>query len=533
MADIDRGLVRQALLSRGMSPPDIDAMFTGSPTGKDPFAMQLEEPEPQQYSAPAFPSLPSTGDEVRDTARSAWGSGPVSEHVDPFASSPDEIPPEPTRRAPSAIQPAPTYSQPSGGGNPLAGIQSKMAANLRNTESVMREAQGGYDKTFDARQKAIQNSAELGEQKAAEIGAFKRRQAVEEQRYIAEEQKREGERQSAMKDRESELQNLQRDAADYKINPDRRSTGQRIMGALAMGLGAYAQAFNGGENTAAKLVMQQIDNDIAAQRDELANKRAAVGDKRDEFAILRERFGDARQAESALRLRRLEQATQALDGLKSEYEAPEMAQRRSEAQTALEQEKQNTKLGHLQAYDNAMRQGYGQLADVAARGATLGMQQRELSAKSGRGAGAPPPGLVVIPGQAPNEQATKKAQEIKGSADALMSQAKALREYVLGANGIGTEVFPTDEAKKAQAMARGLQLAIKEAFSLGALDKGAAEYMEKMVPSDPTQWRQGSVAAALDALESSVRERTSAQIRPLGFADEQTAKDSAAGFVAR
>lgn len=96
-----------------------------------------------------------------------------------------------------------------------------------------------------------------------------------------------------------------------KIDPNaffnNKSTGDKILAALAVGMGTYGAAMSGGENVAFKIIKGAIDNDIDAQKANLANRRAAVGDKQNALGQLQQKFdGDLKMAEIVYRAGALE-----------------------------------------------------------------------------------------------------------------------------------------------------------------------------------------------------------------------------------
>lgn len=71
-------------------------------------------------------------------------------------------------------------------------------------------------------------------------------------------------------------------AVESKINPDAfwgEGMGKRIMGAFAVFMGGISSSILGGENEAYKIIRQQIDDNIAAQKQNNADKRQAQMDK--------------------------------------------------------------------------------------------------------------------------------------------------------------------------------------------------------------------------------------------------------------
>ena len=71
-----------------------------------------------------------------------------------------------------------------------------------------------------------------------------------------------------------------------------KSFGKRLMMGLAMGLGAFGQALAGGENVAMKIIQDQINGEIEAQKAEL-------GKKANLYSVMLQQFGDETRATAA------------------------------------------------------------------------------------------------------------------------------------------------------------------------------------------------------------------------------------------
>lgn len=102
-----------------------------------------------------------------------------------------------------------------------------------------------------------------------------------------------------------ELDEANRAAADIEVK-DRRTVGQKVMGALATAFGAFAQAkasFAGGSmpNIGAQLVERSIERDLEEQKIDLANARDTASAKRTELSAAYQKLGDIREAEAVAR----------------------------------------------------------------------------------------------------------------------------------------------------------------------------------------------------------------------------------------
>lgn len=164
------------------------------------------------------------------------------------------------------------------------------------------------------------------------------------------------EQQDALRFAETEMDTLNQEVRETKIDPNAYWTNQNAFGkalsAISVALGAFAQGYSGGRvpNTALQLMNAAIEREIDAQKANLANKRASLADKRSVYAMARQRFGDAEQAENYTRARLQE----ALGATVSQY--------RGEARTEqlrLGGEKLTAEISQkVREYDNVTRDAY-------------------------------------------------------------------------------------------------------------------------------------------------------------------------------
>lgn len=89
--------------------------------------------------------------------------------------------------------------------------------------------------------------------------------------------------------------------AATKVNPNRytqnRSLGRTIFEALASGIGGLAMNYTGGHNLVLDAIDKNIDNDIAAQKDDIANQWRGIDARKSEIAQEYARHGDMYRAQ--------------------------------------------------------------------------------------------------------------------------------------------------------------------------------------------------------------------------------------------
>jgi hypothetical protein len=122
-----------------------------------------------------------------------------------------------------------------------------------------------------------------------------------------------------------ELRNLQTLATDAraKVNPDQIWEGERgglakVMTAIAIGMGQFGAMMRGGPNTAWQIVQHQIDTNIDAQKQKIANAKDAFSLQSNLYARNLQAFGDKERAVLATRMNYLDQVQNMLDMKRAE-----------------------------------------------------------------------------------------------------------------------------------------------------------------------------------------------------------------------
>ena len=177
---------------------------------------------------------------------------------------------------------------------------------------------GGYAQAHEVAMADPERQAQLQQAYADEAGAVLRRGDIlsnaqnvgaDEQQKAAEQYDADMEQvQANQKSRQDYLDRLgddiEKNAGDLssqKIDPEHwwhtRSTGQQILGVIAMALGGFAAASRGGQNTAAAMIESAIQNDISAQKSNLENKWSGLRQKHSLLADKTALYGSADVAE--------------------------------------------------------------------------------------------------------------------------------------------------------------------------------------------------------------------------------------------
>lgn len=243
--------------------------------------------------------------------------------------------------------------------------------------SPQNAGEGMAAKAFQTQQDALKKATEVGQQRATEEAAFLKQRDLELAQRDAQMSELQGNYSRARDAQMKHLTDLQTklETDVGKVDPNRlwgsKTTGQKLMAAFGVFLGGVG----GGPNQALGLVQKAINDDIAAQQQNIENRRsglkASIEGQTNVLALMRQNFGDDTQALAATRVMYLDRASKQLETLASKFQAPEL------------QAKAADMLGKLQASRAEQLSVFAQRADERARGwATLSLKQQELGIES-------------------------------------------------------------------------------------------------------------------------------------------------------
>lgn len=147
------------------------------------------------------------------------------------------------------------------------------------------------------------------------------------------------------------------------------------------------------------------------------------------------------------------------------------------------------------------------IAEREARTAKALREDREAIAQA-------PPGLTAIQGRIPTKEEAKEARRVVSGVAPVISTIQKLQGIV---ERVGFQPITTDDAAEAKALAALAQLQLKDALELGALDAGSERFLQRLLPKDPTQFRQGIVGRTLSRIDDELKTRLRIQSRARGF----------------
>lgn len=356
-----------------------------------------------------------------------------------------------------------------------APMQPQMDQPKVNPVVGVRETQKGLNAAFNRQEEAIQKSAALGQQRAAEETAFQIEQDKMLSKYDADKQRAEAERQAKTQEAVNKLSQIQEEYAGMKVDPNRywanRSTNGKILTAISLIFGA---AGSGTTNQAATILQNAINQDLELQKLNIDKKGNELNQQKGLLNEMRTQFGDVRAAEQATRAIMLDAAQRQMQIIGGKYRGPEQAAKLEQAMGQLEAEKQK-----------AIGDFYKTVDDMNYRREALALERDKMGLEFMRGnqkdienrivtvrEGVNPDGTIKY-GQrlARDPEAAKKARDTYGAAESLLNSIDAAIEF---RKQYGRAGLPfTEQRARAEQIQNDIILQIKEMRQLGALDKGA------------------------------------------------------------
>jgi hypothetical protein len=242
------------------------------PNYVDPASIQMEDPS---YVDPASIEMEPPPALVPDAITGAGAPMPPQLNVADVTGAPqfDPIPYTPVGDAPASPLPSEAEAQ---------SWQDKAAALRRQIEENRQALHGMTDEQF-AGAVVQEEDANRSAANAEQIKALYENERREQDNLAVF-------RTSVVKARATSDQ-ITADAnklAERRIDPDRRGVGQRILGALAAIIGGIAAPSNGGRNVALEMISKSIEQDIDAQKADIANAWRGVDTRKAGLSTQRE-----------------------------------------------------------------------------------------------------------------------------------------------------------------------------------------------------------------------------------------------------
>lgn len=342
LTDEDRLMLENALAQSGQA--------SDSDTAQRLIDMQGGQPQvpPGSPASPPGPAPPPPGGDV--PATSPQGMGFLRALLNPGTiPGPGEAPP-PMAFPQGGGAPLPPNFAPENRPGMAALMQRQVSPSARTATPggsppdmgsvVSRQGQGGPEapapgggtpdlSRFDAQtpegmepREDPQVRADMGVARANQIQGVEKQAAVtgnisEQQagvmsdarkQFMAsaeEDRKRQEKFQGELDQHYAQIAQREKELQETKVDPEHfwheKSTGQRILMAIGMGLAGFGAAATHSPNTVAEMVSRQIDNDIEAQKIEIEKKKGGIERSRSLYADKIRIFGDSQRASAAAR----------------------------------------------------------------------------------------------------------------------------------------------------------------------------------------------------------------------------------------
>lgn len=341
-------------------------------------------------------------------------------------------------------------------------------------------------KLLEQQKQGILEADAAAMQRLNAAGEQGKRDAVYQQSYTDNLQKLNDEAELKRLDRQKQIDaevqkknNLVEEFKNAKVDPDKywkdKGTGARIIGALAMGLGAMGAALTKGSNGAAALIESAINRDIAAQEKEIEVKKDRVNMQDNLIAQLRQRGLDDEQSVMAAKQILLEKVNGQIAVSASKYKSDD-----AKAQAEQIMGENQAKIAGIE--QNAFQQAQRKVTtNSVTQEQTKPMVTPDQLAKMDEDKRKRwVPGAQAL---AATEDDAKLLKKFDATHNSLMGELKGLRQMV---SEHGNESFGAVKAKMVQARNR-IMAALKEKEQLGAMSDSDKAFLEEQI-ADPTRW---------------------------------------------
>lgn len=312
--------------------------------------------------------------------------------------------------------------------------------------------------------------------------------------------------------------------AEYKqmeVDPGRlwrnRSTGDKILAGVSMFLGSFGGARG---NTAVAVLNDAIDQDIAAQKSNIAKSGDVVKEQSGLLQEMRQKFGDERMAEAATRSAYLDQMKLKIESISQRHASPLIKANALKAIGTLEQEQAKTVMEFeksAQAKQAQMRLMGGQVSQTDLDIASLPPeQQKEYRATRVRGKG--------IDGFAGSQEQQKALQT---SVNDTQSASTSIDELMNLESKYGKSIKGTDARAEADVLANMLTATLRtRVVGPGAVSEAEWEILRSVV-KNPAELTTLNAKTSLKKLKAVLNRRMYEELKNAGIGSKQVSYDEA------
>lgn len=162
------------------------------------------------------------------------------------------------------------------------GSKETVSTTEKERSAAERKAERDQEKAFEAQKKANESAAATAQARAAEEFAFRQEQDKISQQFA---EKRDSIAQKGNQEYAEKLSAIDKSIEDMKNQKyegfwAKQDTGNKIMGALAIAMGAYGASLTGGKNYALDIVNKAMDDDFAQYKQGIDQRISAIQQSR-------------------------------------------------------------------------------------------------------------------------------------------------------------------------------------------------------------------------------------------------------------
>ena len=260
--------------------------------------------------------------------------------------------------------------------NPLERLSKLQAQQAGERAAQLTGYRGNLANAYDTQRAGMQMATEGAVQSAEELAKSARANKMRAAAYADEAETNLDAAKAAKDEAADTRRRADQEFADAKIDLDKAygDSGQRLMSAVSIALGAFGSSLTGGPNFAMQLVNDRINRVIDAQKAEIEKKKTQASNAAQLFRDMVNVYGDERTATEAYRAKLLDST---IAYAKAKY-AP-----------ALEQGKGLETIGRLEAErDSALQNVDTQISQNAQLKAMIPVQAKASTYVAGQAAAA-------------------------------------------------------------------------------------------------------------------------------------------------
>jgi hypothetical protein len=240
----------------------------------------------------------------------ATTAAPIWEQPAAFsASTPDQL-----NLAPSA----PMASQ-----GPVMGMATEQSMPANPLSDIGQQTVKSFEQGIAMQQAGARKQAnavaKMNQEAEKEQIALRRQQDIIDFDIMQETERRD----AAVTEAGAKLDTLRTNYAEAKIDPDRffgGSTGKRLLAGLAIAFGEIGRSMTGGQSNAAlNIINKAIDDDIASQKESIANKQNQIILARQGLADIKDLYKDKIDAQLAQKVMATEMAQSKIKSIAAQY----------------------------------------------------------------------------------------------------------------------------------------------------------------------------------------------------------------------